>query len=153
MDRLRALATIGAATACGFFPARAGAATATIRMGSGLTDSSILTEVAQSLGLLERAGIAADIQFIPNGPATMAAMLGGSIDVGGSNSLSFLQARDKGLPLKIVAAQAVYRTNLEGHTLRSGRPWNPVQVSPSARFDGARIATRCPLCRLLAVPR
>jgi NitT/TauT family transport system substrate-binding protein len=110
MDRTRALSIIGAAAAGGFFPARASAATATIRMGSGLTDSSILTEVAQSLGLLERAGVAADIQFIPNGPATMAAMLGGSIDVAGSNSLSFLQARDKGLPLKIVAAQAVYRT-------------------------------------------
>jgi ABC-type nitrate/sulfonate/bicarbonate transport system substrate-binding protein len=59
-------------------------------MGSGLTDSSILTQVAQSLGLLERAGIAVDTQYIPNGPATMAAMLGGTIDVAGPNSLSFL---------------------------------------------------------------
>ena len=109
MNRTRALAVIGAAAAGGFFPARAAAA-ATIRMGSGLTDSSILSQVAQSLGLLYCAGIALNIEYIPNGPATMAAMLGSALDVAGSNSLSFLQARDWGLPSQNVAAQAVYRT-------------------------------------------
>lgn len=78
-------------------------------MGTGLTDSGILVLVAQQQGYLERAGITVELQTISNGAATVAAMLGGSIDIGGSNSLSFLQARDKGLPLKIVSAQAVYR--------------------------------------------
>jgi NitT/TauT family transport system substrate-binding protein len=109
MERARALAIIGAGAAGGFFPTRARAATATIRFGTGLTDSGILVLVAQQFGYLERAGITVDIQIISNGAATVAAMLGGSIDIGGSNSLSFLQARDKGLPLKIVSAQAVYR--------------------------------------------
>jgi NitT/TauT family transport system substrate-binding protein len=109
MHRARALSVIGTSVAFAAFPARARAATATIRMGSGLTDSSILVPVAQSFGYLERAGITVDIQTINNGAATIAAMLGGAIDVGGSNSLSFLQARDKGLPLKVIAAQAVYR--------------------------------------------
>lgn len=109
MRRARALAIIGMGAGGGFFPARARAAAATIRMGTGLTDSGILVLVAQSLGYLERAGITMDIQIIANGAATVAAILGASIDVGGSNSLSFLQARDKGLPLKIVSAQAIYR--------------------------------------------
>lgn len=109
MDRARALAVLSAGAAGGFFPARARAATSTIRMGTGLTDSGILVLIAQSQGYLEQAGIAVELQTISNGAATVAAMLGGSIDIGGSNSLSFLQARDKGLPLKIVSAQAVYR--------------------------------------------
>jgi NitT/TauT family transport system substrate-binding protein len=109
MKRARALAILGAGTAAGFFPARARAASAAIRMGTGLTDSGILVLVAQQFGYLEKAGITVDYQTISNGAATVAAMLGGSIDIGGSNSLSFLQARDKGIPLKIVSAQAVYR--------------------------------------------
>lgn len=109
MERARALAILGVGAAGGFFPARARAATATIRFGTGLTDSGILVLVAQQFGYLERVGITVDIQIISNGAATVAAMLGGSIDIGGSNSLSFLQARDKGLPLKIVSAQAVYQ--------------------------------------------
>lgn len=120
MKRALALAMLGAGSASAFFPARARAATTTIRMGTGLTDSGILVLVAQSLGYLERAGIAVDLQIIPNGAATVAAMLGGSIDIGGSNSLSFLQARDKGLPLKIVSAQAVYRAGQASTALVEG---------------------------------
>jgi NitT/TauT family transport system substrate-binding protein len=148
MKRAQALAIAGAGAAGGFFPARARAATATIRMGTGLTDSGILVLVAQSLGYLDRAGIAVDLQIIPNGAATVAAMLGGSIDIGGSNSLSFLQARDKGLPLKIVSAQAVYRAGAAStalvesaaSTVRSAQDLNGKVVAVNALGGSPHIA-------------
>jgi NitT/TauT family transport system substrate-binding protein len=129
MHRATALATIGALAASGMFPVRARAATTAIRMGTGLTDSGILVSVAQSFGYLDRAGVSVDLQIISNGAATMAALLGGAIDIGGSNSLSFLQARDKGLPLKIVAAQAVYR---------AGEASTALVVSTSSSVRSAR---------------
>jgi NitT/TauT family transport system substrate-binding protein len=104
---LLALATAASAYA-GIAPA-ARAATTTLRVALGLTDSSILVPVAETYGYLTRAGLAVDSQIMSNGAATIAAIMGGSIDLGGSNSLSFLQAREKGLPLKIVAPQAIYR--------------------------------------------
>jgi ABC-type nitrate/sulfonate/bicarbonate transport system substrate-binding protein len=107
--RAHMLALATAAAAYAGVPLCARAAT-TLRVALGLTDSSILVPVADAFGYLTRAGLAVDSQIMSNGAATIAAIMGGSIDLGGSNSLSFLQAREKGLPLKIVAPQAIFRS-------------------------------------------
>jgi NitT/TauT family transport system substrate-binding protein len=120
MRRAQMLALATAAAAFSGVPRRARAA-GTLRVALGLTDSSILIPAADTFGYLARAGLAVEQQTMNNGAATIAAIMGGSIDLGGSNSLSFLQARDKGLPLKIVAAQAIYRTGAASTALVTGK--------------------------------
>jgi NitT/TauT family transport system substrate-binding protein len=145
---LLALATAAAAYA-GVAPA-ARAATTTLRVALGLTDSSILVPVAETFGYLSRAGLAVDSQIMSNGAATIAAIMGGSIDLGGSNSLSFLQAREKGLPLKIVAPQAIYRTGAASTALvtsndsplRTGRDLSGKVVGVNALGGSPHIAVK-----------
>jgi NitT/TauT family transport system substrate-binding protein len=119
MRRAEMLAVATAAAACAAAPLRALAAPA-LRVALAATDSSILVPAADAFGYLARAGLAVEPQMLANGAATIAAIMGGSIDLGGSNSLSFLQAREKGLPLKIVAPQAIYRTGAASTALVTG---------------------------------
>jgi len=120
MRRAHMLALATAAAAYAGVPERVRAAS-TLRVALGLTDSSILIPAADAFGYLARADLVVEQQIMNNGAATIAAIMGGSIDLGGSNSLSFLQARDKGLPLKIVAAQAIYRTGAASTALVTGK--------------------------------
>jgi NitT/TauT family transport system substrate-binding protein len=94
--------------------------------------------------------LAVDSQIMSNGAATIAAIMGGSIDLGGSNSLSFLQAREKGLPLKIVAPQAIYRTGSastalvtsKDSPLRTGRDLTGKVVGVNALGGSPHIAVK-----------
>jgi NitT/TauT family transport system substrate-binding protein len=147
--RAHMLALATAAAAYAGVPLCARAAT-TLRVALGLTDSSILVPVADAFGYLTRAGLAVDSQIMSNGAATIAAIMGGSIDLGGSNSLSFLQAREKGLPLKIVAPQAIYRTGSastalvtgKDSTLRTGRDLTGKVVGVNALGGSPHIAVK-----------
>lgn len=129
---------------------RGARAAAPLRVALGLTDSSILVPVADAYGYLARAGLTIDSQIMANGAATIAAIMGGSIDLGGSNSLSFLQAREKGLPLKIVAPQAIYRTGSastalvtnKDSPLRTGRDLAGKVVAVNALGGSPHIAVK-----------
>jgi NitT/TauT family transport system substrate-binding protein len=120
MRRNHALTTIAGLVAAAHMPRRASAAT-TLHAGLAVTDSATLLPLAQAFGYLEPAGLAAEYEMLSNGAATVAALLGGSIDIGASNSLSLLQARAKGLPIKIVAANAVYRAGSASTALVAGK--------------------------------
>jgi NitT/TauT family transport system substrate-binding protein len=120
MRRSHVLTTLAALAAAAQAPRPASAA-ATLHAGLAVTDSATLIPLAQTFGYLDRVGLAADWQMLSNGAATVAALLGGSIDVGASNSLSLLQARAKGLPIKIVAANAVYRAGAASTALVTGK--------------------------------
>jgi ABC-type nitrate/sulfonate/bicarbonate transport system substrate-binding protein len=120
MRRADLLALAAAAAAYAAVPLPARAATP-LRVALAATDSSILIPAADAFGYLARAGIAVETQFMTNGAGTMAAMMGGSLDLGATNSLSFLQAREKGLPLKIVSAQAIYRAGAASTALVTGK--------------------------------
>ena len=143
--------TLAAATlATAAIPLSARAAAPPIRAALGVTDSTILIPVAQQFGYLERVGLTVETQIITNGPATIAAILGGSVDAGASNSLSFLQARDKGLPVKIIAAQAIYRAGQASTALvvnkasgaRSGKDLNGKVVAVNGLGGSPHIAVQ-----------
>jgi NitT/TauT family transport system substrate-binding protein len=120
MRRSDALAFAAAAALYAGAPSAVRAA-APLRVALAATDSSILVPAADAFGYLGRAGVSVETQFMANGAATIAAILGGSIDLGATNSLSLLQAREKGLPLKIVSAQAIYRAGAASTALVTGK--------------------------------
>src|ERR1700677_518808 len=82
MDRRSALLTAAAFTAA--FPLRAGAATA-LRFATSSSDSGALVYEADAQGYLKQANLVTDIQYLSNGSASIAALLGGEIDVTGRN--------------------------------------------------------------------
>src|ERR1700722_19655548 len=86
------------------------AETVTLRVGNVPIDSSSEIFAAQSEGFLSKAGITLDIQSFTNGNAIAAAVVSGSLDVGGINVLSLAAAHEKGLPLKIAASGSTYTT-------------------------------------------
>lgn len=100
--------TAGALAAACARPSRA-AQLAPIRIALVASDSAGLCEYGRSAGFLDRAGITVDEQYLGNGPASISALLGGTIDVTPVNALTALQAREKGLPLTIIAMEAIYR--------------------------------------------
>jgi len=91
-------------------PRRVLAADSPIRLGNVALDSSSEIFSAMSEGFLSRAGIDVQLQNFTNGSAIAAAVVSGSLDVGGSNVLSLASAHEKGLPLKIIGSGAVYTT-------------------------------------------
>jgi NitT/TauT family transport system substrate-binding protein len=84
--------------------------TAPVRIALVASDSAGLCDYGKAAGLLAKAGIAVSEQYLSNGAASMAALLGGSVDVTPVNSLTALQASEKGLPVTIIAMEAIYRT-------------------------------------------
>lgn len=64
-----------------------------------------------------------------NGGYISSGLIGGSLDIGGINTLSIAVAREKGLPLKIVAFGAMYNTNA---------PTTELMVSKSSPIQSAR---------------
>lgn len=49
-----------------------------------------------------------DLQLLPNGSAAQAAVIGGTMDIGVSTVAALAVARQKGLPLAIIAESAIY---------------------------------------------
>jgi NitT/TauT family transport system substrate-binding protein len=110
-SRRELLYSSAAALGAAVVPNRGRAATlAPIRVALVVSDSSALCEYARVGGFLDKAGMTVDIQYLANGGASLPALLGGTIDITPSNSLSAILAQEKGLPLKIIAMEAIYRS-------------------------------------------
>jgi NitT/TauT family transport system substrate-binding protein len=145
MDRRSALFAAAALTAS--FPLRAAAAT-TIRLAMIPSDSSSLVFAAEAQGYLKPANIVPDIQYLSNGAASIAALIGGEVDVTGSNTLSVVQAREKGVPIQVIAPQAVYRRGQASTLLlvpkdspaRTGRDLNGKTVAVNALGGSPHVA-------------
>jgi NitT/TauT family transport system substrate-binding protein len=112
MRRATVLAGLGAAVVSPFAGVQIvrAADTVTLRVGNVPIDSSSEIFAAQGEGFLAKAGITLDIQSFTNGNAIAAAVVSGSLDVGGINVLSLAAAHEKGLPLKIAASGSTYTT-------------------------------------------
>jgi NitT/TauT family transport system substrate-binding protein len=112
MRRRTVLAGLGAVAVSPFAGVQIvrAADTVTLRVGNVPIDSSSEIFAAQSEGFLTKAGITLDIQSFTNGNAIAAAVVSGSLDVGGINVLSLAAAHEKGLPLKIAASGSTYTT-------------------------------------------
>ena len=102
---LRSAAAAGAALA---LPARARAGTATLRIGTLASDVSAEPVYAEALGFYAHAGITPQVQTLANGGAIIAAVASGALDVGFANLTSIAAARQRGIPIRIVAPATLY---------------------------------------------
>lgn len=63
---------------------------------------------AQELGLFRRAGLAVDIQQYQGGSLIVAAIVGGSLQIGGGSPLPTANARQRGIPIVLIAPGYMY---------------------------------------------
>jgi NitT/TauT family transport system substrate-binding protein len=80
-----------------------------VRIITSPFDVSMGVKYADELGIFKKHGVEAHIQYMINGEAAAAAIVGGSADVGIANSMSFAITHEKGIPLVFIAPGALYR--------------------------------------------
>ncbi|HXQ23567.1 MAG TPA: ABC transporter substrate-binding protein [Candidatus Acidoferrales bacterium] len=127
---------------------RAAFALDTIRVATGPVDAALEAAYAQRLGFAAEAGLDCTIELLGSGAANVAAVLGGAVDIGLSNVLTVLAAHERGVPLGIVAAAAVYSSKNPTSVLlvpddspvRSARDLNGRYVAVSALRDITQFA-------------
>jgi NitT/TauT family transport system substrate-binding protein len=105
LPRSSALALLGAAALPR--PVRAQAATK-IRVGVGVVESYAQGSYAQEMGFYQAAGLDADVETLINGGAITAAVIGGALDVGTTNSGSMALAHLRGFPIYLIAPSGIY---------------------------------------------
>ncbi len=128
MNRREVLFGSAAALGAAAVPIRGRAALTQIRVALVVSDSSALCVYASAGGFLDKGGMSVDIQYLANGGASISALLGGAIDITPSNSLSAVVAQEKGLPVKIVGMQSIYRAG-QASTLLLVNKDSPLQTA------------------------
>lgn len=90
----------------------------TIRVMALPIDSGAEPFYAQALGFFKEAGINVEIvTTVSNGALVAAAISGGAGDIGQSNIVSILSARDRGLPFVVVAGSKLFIAHLHQNAL------------------------------------
>lgn len=108
MKRSAAIAGVASLMAATAHPRPVWAADATmLRLAAPPTDASAEYYYADAAGFFKKAGFAYDIAHLTNGEAVTAGVIGGSLDVGVSQSISLITAYSRGIPLTILAGSAV----------------------------------------------
>jgi NitT/TauT family transport system substrate-binding protein len=109
---LRAAAVRLIAAAGAVVGARAPAAAQTlvpVRVGNvGISDAGAESLYAQSTGIFKKYGLSAEVTGVSGGGAVIAAIVGGSLDVGFANVVSLAQALGRGIPIVALIAGAIY---------------------------------------------
>lgn len=108
MKRTTAIRVLGAATATPLLSIRTAAAADPIRALGLPIDTGLEVQYAQAAGLVEPAGLNVHVETLYAGAAVQAAVAGGSADVGLTNVSSLATARERGLPLVMVASGGLY---------------------------------------------
>jgi NitT/TauT family transport system substrate-binding protein len=104
---------------------------------------------AQQAGIFRKYGLDVDVAPMSSGTAGMAAVIGGSANVVYANTLSLVEAHDRGIPLVVIAPGAYYNTNRPYAVLmvrldspvRTGRDLNGKVIGSSALRDINAITT------------
>lgn len=107
---LRLGSAAATAASCAFFPGRARAqgVSVPLRIVGARNDSGAVLYYAQDLGMFTDAGLDAHPEAL-NATATMvAAVLSGDVTIAGITIPAFALARERGLPLAIIAPTAIY---------------------------------------------
>jgi NitT/TauT family transport system substrate-binding protein len=107
LSLLRGTAAAGFAVA---LPNLAQAETPMLRIGSTFADGFAEPFYADSLGTFKKAGFDVTITKFPSGPTMMPALLGGSLDIGISDTVSLGTAIVKGAPFVLVAGAGMHRS-------------------------------------------
>jgi len=106
VNRRNAIAASLAAGVAATLPQVARAAT--LRVATIPIDSGAQVIYASQRGTFAKAGLATDLQYIGNGAQIVAAVVGGAVDVGYTNTISLAVAHARGLPLTVVAPASLY---------------------------------------------
>jgi NitT/TauT family transport system substrate-binding protein len=116
------------AAALALAPAAAWAADSQIGIGVNGDEGMAQAFYAADLGLFKKSGLEVDIMTLRNGAAITAAVASGQIAIGASNVISLAQAKERHVPISLIAAGAVYDAANETEkivTLASG----PIRVA------------------------
>jgi ABC-type nitrate/sulfonate/bicarbonate transport system substrate-binding protein len=108
MKRERAIRLLAAGALAPLLPLRAAVAADAIRVIGLPIDTGLEVQYAQAAGLVEQSGLSLQVQTMYAGAAVQAAIAGGSADIGLTNVSSLATAREKGLPLVMVAPAGLY---------------------------------------------
>lgn len=108
INRKQAIATLAGSLAVLQTSQGAVAANEVVRIGGTLSDPGLGAIYADQSGFPKQVGLDFDVENHTNGAAAIAALVGGSIDVTISNWITILQAREKGVPVVVVAPAVIY---------------------------------------------
>jgi NitT/TauT family transport system substrate-binding protein len=112
MTRRRRLLEIGAA-ACSMLVAgrRAAWAQSALHLGISPFEAHADAYYAQDNGLFKKAGLDVDIQQFNGGATVIAAIVGGSLQIGAGSPLPLASARQRGVRVVLVAPGYIYESN------------------------------------------
>jgi len=82
-----------------------------LRVATIPSDSGSDVYYARDQGFFKAAGLNVEIDTISSGPAIIAAVSGGSYDIGAGNTVSIAAARERGIPIKMIAPGALHSTS------------------------------------------
>lgn len=120
---------ISAATAVAPFLIGRALAAEPIRVIGLPIDTGLEVKYAQAAGLVAQSGLDLHVDSLAFGAAVQSAVIGGAADIGLTNVSSLATAREKGLPLVIVAASGLYV---------SREPSSVLMVADDSTFKTAR---------------
>jgi NitT/TauT family transport system substrate-binding protein len=80
-----------------------------LNIGSTASGDIVVALWAEQGGIFQKYGLDADIQRLNNSAAVVAAVLGGSLDLGRASLFALVVAHAKGLPIVLEAPSALYR--------------------------------------------
>lgn len=103
-----ALTALASAMAAGMLPNRALGAGAALRVAGLPFDGTALAYYAKDGGFFDRAALDVEMETMASGPAIMAAVAGGSVDIGVADLVALSYAHTKGLPFTIVSPGGLY---------------------------------------------
>jgi NitT/TauT family transport system substrate-binding protein len=129
---IAASALLGASTA-------AGAQDAPIVLSGPPNDSSGTMLYAQDLGMFAKAGLNVKLQIVANPGSVAPAVVGGSVTIGNLTVPAIALARDKGIPLVIIAPGSIYSSAAptSGIIVLKSSP-----IRKAADLNGKSVATR-----------
>jgi NitT/TauT family transport system substrate-binding protein len=128
----------------------AAAQTTSIRFGAAGAESFDEAFYLVDQGFLRQAGMDGDVQILANGPRIMDAVLGGSMDVGMSDTIQVANAVRRGLPVAFFAGGCLYDTAApttrlcvaKSSTLRTAKDLEGKTISLQGLKTLAEISTR-----------
>lgn len=107
-SRRRFLATTGTSIAAIPLAARAQPALTKIAVATAATDSGMPPLIAEKTGIYRKYGLDVDVQLMTSGAAIVAAVIGGTLQMGATSVVGVVTAHTKGVPLQIVAPTSLY---------------------------------------------
>jgi ABC-type nitrate/sulfonate/bicarbonate transport system substrate-binding protein len=108
MKREIAIRLLSAAGITPLLPISTAAAADATRVIGLPIDTGLEVQYAQAAGLVDTSGLSLHVENLYAGAAVQAAIAGGAADIGLTNVSSLATAREKGLPLVMIAPAALY---------------------------------------------